>query len=79
MQSVVEALAERYDLVLIDAPPTLPVSDALVVSRMADAVLMVALAGRTTRRNVQHALELMGNVAAPVVGTVLNQAKEQRW
>jgi capsular exopolysaccharide synthesis family protein len=77
MQSVVEALAQRYDLVLIDAPPTLPVSDALVVSRMADAVLMVALAGRTTRRNVQRALELMGNVAAPVIGTVLNQAKER--
>jgi capsular exopolysaccharide synthesis family protein len=76
MQAVVEALAERYDLVLIDSPPTLPVSDALVVSRMADAVLMVASAGSTTRRNMQDALELMRNVSAPVIGSVLNRAKE---
>jgi capsular exopolysaccharide synthesis family protein len=76
MQAVVEALAERYDLVLIDSPPTLPVSDALVVSRMADAVLMVASVGSTTRRNLQGALELMRNVSAPVIGSVLNRAKE---
>jgi capsular exopolysaccharide synthesis family protein len=75
MQTVVEALVERYDIVLIDAPPTLPVSDALVVSRMADAVLMVAAAS-TTRRKMQRALELMRNVSAPVVGVVFNKAKE---
>jgi capsular exopolysaccharide synthesis family protein len=76
MQSVVEALAERYDIVLIDTPPTLPVSDALVVSRMADAVLMVASVGSTNRRDMHRALELMGNVSAPVIGSVLNKAKE---
>jgi non-specific protein-tyrosine kinase len=76
MQTVVEALAERYDLVLIDGPPILPVSDALVISRMADAVLIVATAGSTHRRKMQRALEMMANVAAPVVGTVLNRSKE---
>jgi capsular exopolysaccharide synthesis family protein len=76
MQSVVEALAERYDVVLIDTPPTLPVADAMVVSRMADAVLMVASVGSTNRRDIHRALELMGNVSAPVIGTVLNKAKE---
>jgi capsular exopolysaccharide synthesis family protein len=76
MQSVVEALAERYDVVLIDSPPTLPVSDALVVSRLADAVLIVASVGSTHRREMHRTLELMGNVAAPVIGTVLNKAKE---
>jgi receptor protein-tyrosine kinase len=76
MQSVVEALAERYDVVLIDTPPTLPVADAMVVSRMADAVLMVASVGSTNRRDMHRALELMGNVSAPLIGTVLNKAKE---
>jgi tyrosine-protein kinase len=76
MQSVVEALSERYDIVLIDTPPTLPVSDALVVSRMADAVLVVASVGSTNRRDMHRALELMGNVSAPVIGSVLNRAKE---
>jgi capsular exopolysaccharide synthesis family protein len=76
MQSVVEALTERYDIVLIDTPPTLPVSDALVVSRLADAVLVVASVGSTNRRDMHRALELMRNVNAPVIGSVLNRAKE---
>jgi capsular exopolysaccharide synthesis family protein len=77
MQKVVESLAERYDVVLIDTPPTLPVADAMVVSRMADAVLVVAAVGSTTRRNMHRALELMGTVSAPVIGSVLNRAKEK--
>jgi capsular exopolysaccharide synthesis family protein len=76
MQSVIEALNERYDIVLIDTPPTLPVADAMVVSRLADAVLVVASVGSTNRRDMHRALELMRNVSAPVIGTVLNRAKE---
>jgi capsular exopolysaccharide synthesis family protein len=76
MQSVIEALTERYDIVLIDTPPTLPVADAMVVSRLADAVLLVASVGSTNRRDMHRALELMRNVSAPVIGTVLNRAKE---
>ena len=69
-----EELSERCDIVLIDTPPTLPVSDALAASRLADAVLMVTTAGQSTRKGVQRALELLRNVGAPVVGTVLNKA-----
>ena len=67
-----EVLAQMFDVVLLDTPPALPVSDALVASRLADAVLLVGSAGSTTRKEVQHALELLHNVGAPVVGTVLN-------
>ena len=72
VQKLFEVLTQMFDVVLVDTPPTLPVSDALVVSRLVDAVLLIGNAGSTTRKEVQHALELLRNVGAPVVGTVLN-------
>jgi succinoglycan biosynthesis transport protein ExoP len=76
VQKLFDELTERCDLVIIDTPPTLPVSDALAASRLADAVLMVTTANTSTRKGVQRALELMRNVGAPVAGTVLNKADE---
>ncbi len=61
-------------LVLLDTPPVLPVTDALVVSKWVDATLLVTSAGQTTRREVQRTMELLAQVDAPLVGTVLNQA-----
>lgn len=66
------SLAERYDTVVIDSPPILPVTDAQVLARIADAVLLVVAYRETSRRGLHRAMELLGQVAAPVVGTVLN-------
>ena len=65
-------LRKECDVVLIDTPPVLPVTDALVVSRLVDATIVVATAGRTTRKEMHRAIELLHQVSAPVVGTVLN-------
>ncbi len=59
---------------LIDTPPVLPVTDALVVSRSVDALLLVATAGVTTGRQLHRALEILRQIDAPVIGTVLNRA-----
>lgn len=61
------------DIVLIDSPPLLPVADALVLSGLVDATLLVAAAGRTTRRELRRALELLKTVDAPLVGIVLTR------
>lgn len=71
-QAVVSSLRENCDILLIDTPPVLPVTDALIVSRYVDATLVVARAKRSTRRQVARAQELLAQVGAPVVGTVLN-------
>ena len=47
-------------------------TDAQVLARIADAVLLVVAYRETSRRGLQRAMELLGQVAAPVVGTVLN-------
>lgn len=67
-----ESLAERHDRVVIDSPPILPVTDAQVLSRTAGGVLLVIAYGETSRRGVTRAVELLDQVDAPVLGTVLN-------
>ncbi len=71
---VLAALRSEGALVLIDSPPILPVTDALVVSRWASATLLVSAAGTTTKKQVHRALELLNQVEAPLAGSVLNQA-----
>jgi succinoglycan biosynthesis transport protein ExoP len=69
---VLGPLQAEGNLVLIDSPPVLPVTDALVLSRRVDATLLVCAAGRTSRKDVARAVELLGQVDAPLVGAVLN-------
>ncbi len=69
---VLNTLRVEYDIVLVDSPPILPVTDALVLSRRVDAVLLVSVAGATTRKEVVRATELLIQVEAPLVGAVLN-------
>jgi Mrp family chromosome partitioning ATPase len=68
---LVDVLAQTYDLVIIDCPPVLPVTDALVLARMADTTLLVTSANKTSRRELDRAVELLHQVGAPLVGSVL--------
>lgn len=75
----VKALRATHDLVIIDSPPVLPVADALVISRLVDATILVANGRKTQRGAVAEAMELLRKVDAPVVGSVLNEVKRRRW
>jgi polysaccharide biosynthesis transport protein len=66
-------LADHFDIVLIDSPPVLPVTDAVVLSRQVDATLLVVAAGQTRRGELQRAAEKLEQVDAPVIGMVLNE------
>lgn len=69
---VIAALATLFDVVLLDCPPVLPVTDAAVLSGVADATLLVVTAGVTARREVTRAVQVLEQVHAPLIGTVLN-------
>jgi capsular exopolysaccharide synthesis family protein len=71
-EEVITMLKNECDVVLIDTPPMLPVTDALVVSRLVDATIVVVTAGRTTRKELHRSIEMLHQVSAPLVGTVLN-------
>ncbi len=69
---VLTALQAEADVVLLDCPPVLPVTDSVVLSGRVDSTLLVASAGQTTRRDLAHAHDLLRQVDAPIIGTVLN-------
>ena len=74
MTELLGALRARADIVLIDAPPLLPVTDAAILGRECDGALLVVRHGRTTREQVTRALDALRSVDARVLGTVLNMA-----
>jgi len=70
--AVIRALAEEFDVVLIDSTPVLPVTDALVVSRYVDATIIVVDSRSTSRKAATRTLQLLRQVNAPTLGLVLN-------
>lgn len=69
---LIDVLGQTYDVVVIDCPPVLPVTDSMVIARMADTTLLVTSANKTSKRSLARAVELLRQVDAPLVGTVLN-------
>jgi polysaccharide biosynthesis transport protein len=74
---ILAALQSESDVVLIDSPPMLPVTDAAVLSARVDATLLVTRAGTTGRRELARAIELLHQVDAPLVGTVLTGVSDE--
>lgn len=71
--AMIERLRGEYDYVVVDTPPLVAVTDAAVVSVVADAVVVVVKAKRTRRQDLRRALYGLRAVDANVVGVVLNQ------
>jgi capsular exopolysaccharide synthesis family protein len=72
-QAIFARLRDDFDLVLIDSPPVLPVTDAAILSQHADATLMLAAAGQTRRGDLHRAVEKLDQVGATILGIVLNK------
>ena len=62
----------RYDLIVIDCPPVLPVSDALVIGRLATGVIFVVKADHTPVPVARAGLRKLLSVDIPILGVVLN-------
>ena len=75
MKRLLATLKTQYDVVVIDAPPVLPVSDPSILSSHADAVLLVVRAGKTQRKTVAQSYALLDQVKANVVGCVLTHVE----
>jgi capsular exopolysaccharide synthesis family protein len=74
MREVLQELREQYDHIVIDTPPTLSVTDAVIMSTNADTVVLVIRSGQTTKQALRRARDLLVRVNARVAGVLLNAA-----
>ncbi|MGH7153072.1 MAG: GumC family protein, partial [Acetobacteraceae bacterium] len=73
MARLLQTLRETYDLVLMDAPPALAVTDTRLIAQLADATLFCARWRRTPREVAHNAIELLEESQAYVVGVALTR------
>ncbi|MHC8503598.1 tyrosine-protein kinase domain-containing protein [Pseudonocardia artemisiae] len=71
MRDLLDALRRDYDSILIDAPPLLPVTDAVAVAPLTDGALVVCRFGATTTVQVTATRDALNAVSARLLGTVL--------
>jgi capsular exopolysaccharide synthesis family protein len=80
MGALLEELRRRYDFIVIDSAPLLPVTDAAVLTTLADGALIVIKHGATTWEQLERSTQSLSVVNAHLIGTVLNFApRRRRW
>lgn len=72
MKEVLDQIKKDYDVIVLDTPPVLAVTDAAVLSRVVDGVIFVVRYGRTTTDMAARAKENLDRVNANIIGTVIN-------
>ena len=70
---LLKELRSRYDIVLVDSPPALLVTDAVLISTKTDATVWVAQAGAVTRPQLARAANLIERNGMPVIGFIVNR------
>lgn len=74
MAQVLGQVRAQFEVVIVDSPPLLPVTDAALIAAKADGAILAVRHGSTTRDQVTHALDRLAQVDAKLAGTVLTMA-----
>jgi Mrp family chromosome partitioning ATPase len=77
LADVLEELSRRYDQVVLDSPPVLPVADARILAAQCEATVLVLRAGRTGRGAMRDAAHQLGAVGAQLLGVIINDVKKR--
>lgn len=72
MENLLAKLRREFDYIIVDTPPVLSVTDAVVVSVFADAFVLVSRSGKTTRQAMRRSRDLLWQVNAKLMGIVIN-------
>ncbi|RAR43017.1 CpsD/CapB family tyrosine-protein kinase [Paenibacillus sp. MDMC362] len=72
MRELLEVSKLQYDVILVDTPSVLSVSDSVIVSALCDGVIMVAATGKVKKDHLRKAKEQLDHVNARILGIVLN-------
>lgn len=74
-KKTIEALKEKYDYVIIDSSPILMVTDSILVSRVVDATILIAIYNKTRIDDLKSAVRKINYVGGNVAGVVVNRSK----
>jgi len=77
LRTLISLLSERYDVVLLDSPPVLAVSDPMVLGTQVDGVLVVVDAGRTRGKELTQTIDRLREVSSRLIGLVPNRLRSR--
>jgi tyrosine-protein kinase Etk/Wzc len=77
MKELIDKWSKRYDFILIDSPSLLAVTDAAVLSRMADITLLITRHAQSTRKSLERAWQTLRIDPETKVGVVLNAVSRE--
>jgi capsular exopolysaccharide synthesis family protein len=72
-ETVLAELAKRFDRVILDSPPIQPVTDAIVLSKRVDGVVLVVRASKTMRDELRRSAKMVRDVGGSIVGVIVNE------
>jgi len=78
LANIILKLKEKYDLIVIDTPPVLAITDSQLIASYCDGVVLVAESGKVKRTALLHAKERLQVVNARILGVVINNAKRKK-
>jgi tyrosine-protein kinase Etk/Wzc len=73
MRDFVQKLRQEFDMIILDSPPVLAVSDAVLLVNQADAALVVISAGETNWQGLERSVEALSGIGSRVAGVVVNR------
>jgi capsular exopolysaccharide synthesis family protein len=76
-RTLISLVKKKYDVIIIDSPPVLVVTDTSILASIVDGVLLVCIAGKAHQRTVNRAIELLEKGDTKIWGIVLNQSMEE--
>jgi capsular exopolysaccharide synthesis family protein len=79
MRALLEQVRPEYETIIVDSSPVNIVTDAALLGRLSDGVMVVARAGVTDTDAIEHALEQLRHARTPVLGVVLNDIDFERY
>ena len=75
---VLDELAGRYDHVLLDSPPVMPVTDARILAASCDATVLALCAEKSTRKGAIYARDILRSVGSRIIGVVVNDVPRRK-
>jgi capsular exopolysaccharide synthesis family protein len=76
LAQLLEALRGQYDLILLDSPALIPVSDTVMLMPLVDGVILTGMSGKTTRPQLRRAQQICEGMDARILGLVVGNVQE---